>query len=144
MQRPIWKMTVSKTRSSGNHGPRLEVFLLDNQTYKISVRAGAASRFEKLRSSGDDFSEPALDLGLEYRHRFRDTLAWESDLTHVPSISKFSDFLLSQDSALVIPLDKAMDWNLRSGLSGTYNSTPAEDKEELDLKYYLRLVYRFE
>lgn len=117
---------------------------LDNQTYKISVRAGAASRFEKLRSSGDDFSEPALDLGLEYRHRFRDTLAWESDLTYVPSISKFSDFLLSKDSALVIPLDKAMDWNLRSGLSGTYNSTPAEDKEELDLKYYLRLVYRFE
>ena len=65
-------------------------------------------------------------------------------MTYVPSISKFSDFLLSQDSALVIPLDKAMDWNLRSGLSGTYNSTPAEDKEELDLKYYLRLVYRFE
>jgi putative salt-induced outer membrane protein YdiY len=117
---------------------------LDNQSYKVSVRAGAASRYEKMRSSTDDFSEPALDLGLEYKHRFRETLAWESDLTYVPSVSKFSDFLLSQDSALVIPLDKTMDWNLRSGVSGTYNSTPALEKEELDLKYYLRLVYRFD
>jgi hypothetical protein len=39
-------------------------------------------------------------------------------------------------------LDKKENWNIRSGVNGTFNSTPAANKEELDLKYYLRLVYR--
>ena len=33
-------------------------------------------------------------------------------------------------------------WMLRSGLSGT-NSTPVDLKDELDLTYYLRMIYNF-
>ena len=60
------------------------------------------------------------------------------------SIKDLSHYLLSKDTALVIPLDKESDWNLRTGLDGTYNSTPAEKKKELDLKYYVRIIYRLD
>ena len=89
-------------------------------------------------------SEPALDFGLEYSRKIRSFLSLEGDLTYVPSVNDFADFLLSNDIALVVPLDKKENWNIRSGINGTYNSTPATDKDELDLKYYLRLVYRLD
>lgn len=121
----------------------LKYFWLNNNSYDLSVRSGIAFRFEEYQSSSNSaLSEPALDFGLEYSHVFRDFISLESDLTYVPSINDFTDFLLSNDFAIVVPLDKEDNWNLRSGVSGTYNSTPVPGKEELDLKYYLRLVYR--
>ena len=116
---------------------------IDNASYKLSLRAGAASRFEKIRSRSKDFAEPALDFGLEYSHQFKKSISLVSDLTYVPALSNFSDFLLSQDSALVIRPTQSKDWNLRSGVDGTYNTTPALNKEELDFKYYFRVVYLF-
>ena len=80
---------------------------------------------------------------MEYAQIIRDFIA-PSDFTYIPNVSEFSDYLLSQDSALIIPLDQKEKWKIRSGLMGTYNSTPVIDKEELDLKYYLRLVYQFD
>ena len=109
----------------------------------MSARSGIAFRLEEYHSSNNStLSEPALDFGLEYSRKIRNFLSLEGDLTHVPSVNDFTDFLLSNDIALVVPLDKEESWNLRSGISGTFNSTPAVDKDELDLKYYLRLVYR--
>jgi putative salt-induced outer membrane protein YdiY len=121
----------------------LKYFWVKNNSYDLSARSGLAFRFEEYQSSSNaTLSEPALDFGLEYSRKIRNFLSLEGDLTYVPSVNDFTDFLLSNDFALVVPLDKEDDWNLRSGINGTYNSTPATDKDELDLKYYLRLVYR--
>ena len=118
-------------------------FWIKNNSYDLSARSGIAFRLEEYQSSTNStLSEPALDFGLEYSHKIKDFISLESDLTYVPSVNDFTDFLLSNDFALVVPLDKEDNWNLRSGINGTYNSTPVQGKDELDLKYYIRLVYR--
>ena len=117
---------------------------IEAKNYKTSVRGGAAFRFEELGSdSVKNLSEPALDFGLEHSQNLKDFLSLESDLSYIPNINDFSDFLFRKDTALILPLDKKQDWKIRSGLAGTYNSTPVPGKEEMDLKYYLRVVYDF-
>ena len=118
---------------------------ITDKSYEVAARAGLAFRFEEYQSpSVDNLSDPALDFGVEYSQEIKDFLSLQSDLTYIPSVKDFTDFLLSNDVALVIPLDKKEDWNLRSGINGTYNSTPVSGKDQLDLKYYLRLVYRLD
>ena len=121
----------------------LKYFWIKNNSYDLSARSGIAFRLEEYQSSTNStLSEPALDFGLEYSHKIKDFISLESDLTYIPSVNDFADFLLSNDFALVVPLDKEDNWNLRSGINGTYNSTPVQGKDELDLKYYIRLIYR--
>ena len=67
----------------------------------------------------------------------------ESDISYIPNIDDFSDFLFRKETALVLPLDKKEDWKIRSGISGTYNSTAIQGTEEMDLKYYFRVIYDF-
>ena len=117
---------------------------VETDNYKTSVRTGAAFRFEELGSdSVKNLSEPALDFGLEHSQQLKKFLFLETDLSYIPNIDDFSDFLFRKDTAFVLPLDKKEDWKIRSGLAGTYNSTPVPGKEEMDLKYYLRVIYNF-
>ncbi|MDA7756634.1 DUF481 domain-containing protein [Opitutales bacterium] len=117
---------------------------IEAENFKTSVRGGAAFRFEELGSdSVKNLSEPALDFGLEYSQILKEFLFMESDISFIPNIGDFSDFLFRKDTALIIALNKKQNWKLRSGLAGSFNSTPVPGTEELDLKYYLRLVYDF-
>lgn len=121
----------------------LKYFWIKKNSYNLSVRSGLAFRIEEYQtSSNSTLNEPALDFGLEYSRKIKDFISFEGDLTFIPNVDDFTDFFLSNDIALVVPLDKKENWNVRSGFNGTYNSTPAKNKDEVDLKYYLRLVYR--
>jgi putative salt-induced outer membrane protein YdiY len=123
----------------------LKYILWNENDRTLSLRAGAAFRYEAYQEgSANDLDDPAIDFGLEHSRRFSDLLSVETDVTMVPSITDFSNYLLTQDSALVVPLGKESPWKLRSGLANSYNSTPAPGKEGLDLKYYIRLVYSWE
>jgi hypothetical protein len=109
----------------------------------LAARSGIAFRFEEYGlSNTDNVDALAMDFGLEYSQNIKDFLSLKSDITFIPSVEKLSDYLVSKDTALVIPLDKGANWNLRTGLDGTYNSTPVKNKKELDLKYYMRIIYR--
>ena len=116
---------------------------IENSRYKLAARSGIAFRFEEYGlSNTDNVDALAMDFGLEYSQNIKDFLSLKSDITFIPSVEKLSDYLVSKDTALVIPLDKDANWNLRTGLDGTYNSTPVKNKKELDLKYYMRIIYR--
>lgn len=118
---------------------------VDDKPYNLSFRSGLAFRFEEYGlSKEENVDSLALDFGLEYRHKIKDLLSIESEVTIIPSVEKLSKFLLSKDTAMVIPLDKESNWNLRTGLDGTFNSTPVQSNEELDLKYYMRIIYRLD
>ena len=118
---------------------------INDRTYQLSFRSGLAFRFEEYSVTGhENVDALAMDFGFEYSHNIKDFLSLESDITIIPSVEKVSDYLISKDTALVIPLDKDSNWNLRTGLDGTYNSTPAKSKKELDLKYYMRIIYRID
>ena len=118
---------------------------IDNRPYRLAFRTGLAFRFEDYSlNTQENVNEIAMDFGLEYSHNIKDLLSLESDTSVIPSFEDLSHYLLSNDTALVIPLDKESNWNLRTGLDGTYNSTPATNKDELDLKYYMRIIYRLD
>ena len=136
---PLEEIDLRVTTASG-----LKYNWFDQEDYKFAVRAGLAFRYEKIGAVGNKSqNDPAFDLGFEYSHEIKDYLSLESDFSYIPSLSNFEEFLVSSDTAIIFPLTKEINWNLRSGLAGTYNSTPVERKEELDLKYYIRLVYLF-
>ena len=123
----------------------LKYILWNKDGRNLSLRAGAAFRYEVYQEdSENDLEDPAIDFGLEHSLRFSNLLIVETDVTIVPSITDFGNYLLTQDSALVVPLGKESPWKIRSGLANSYNSTPASGKKGLDLKYYLRLVYSWE
>ena len=106
-------------------------------------RSGIAFRYEKSGSSStDDLNDPAIDLGLEYTHQIREFLLLESDFTYVPSLNNFDDYLITKDTGLIFALNEDVS-DAPFGLSGTYNSTPVDLKDELDLTYYLRMIYNF-
>lgn len=122
----------------------LKYLWLEQEEYQVDLRSGIAFRYEKSGSSStDDLNDPAIDLGLEYTHQIREFLLLESDFTYVPSLNNFDDYLITKDTGLMFALNEDVSWMLRSGLSGTYNSTPVDFKEELDLTYYLRMIYNF-
>jgi len=54
------------------------------------------------------------------------------------------DYVFQHDSALILPLAVDESWQLRTGLSGTYDSTPGENLKESDIRYYLRVNYLFQ
>lgn len=111
----------------------------------LSLRAGAAFRYEAYEAAAiGDVDDPAIDFGIEHSREFSEFLSIESDVTYVPTFDDFSDYLLTQDTALVLPLGKKSPWKLRSGLTNSYVSAPAPGKKGLDLKYYLRLTYSWE
>ena len=123
----------------------LKYILWNKDGRNLSLRAGAAFRYEVYQEdSENDLEDPAIDFGLEHSLRFSNLLIVETDVTIVPSITDFGNYLLTQESALVVPLGKESPWKIRSGLANSYNSTPASGKKGLDLKYYLRLVYSWE
>ena len=118
---------------------------IDQKPYQLSFRSGLAFRFEEYGiTNQENVDGLAMDFGLEYSHQIKDLLSLESDMTYIPRIENLSDYLLSKDTALVVLLDKNSDWNLRIGIDGTYNSTPVDEKKELDLKYYMRIIYRLD
>ena len=123
----------------------LKYILWNEDNRELALRTGAAFRYEAYNAKNvGDFDDPAIDFGLEHSRRFSEFLSIETDVTFVPSVIDFQNYLLTLDSALVVPLGKKSPWKLRSGLANSYNSTPAPGKEGLDLKYYLRIVYSWE
>ena len=84
----------------------------DELEYQVAVRSGMAFRYEKSgSSSSNDLSDPAIDLGLEYSHIIKDSLALESDFTFVPSLNDFDEGSslgsLESDLAVLTLADRA-------------------------------------
>jgi len=118
---------------------------IKKESYQISTRGGAAIRYEEsTRSSIGSTNDPALDLGLDYSYQLNDSLFLESELSLVPSLDDLSDYLFHHDLAVLFPIVADNVWKIRSGLAGTYNSTPSANLEKADFKYYLRVVYDFQ
>jgi hypothetical protein len=65
------------------------------------------------------------------------------DLTFVPAIDDFSNYLFVNDSGIEIPVGSGDNWNVRMGIKNEYDSdTTAEEK--LDTTYYTKMVYSWD
>jgi len=136
---PVEQLDIRFTGASG-----LKYDWIEEENYQVSTRFGAAFRYEKAsQSKSAATEEPALDLGLDYAHTLKDFLSLESSLSLVPILDDFEDYVFQHDTALVLPIGLENEWQLRTGLAGTFDSTPAENLQKSDLRYYMRAVYQF-
>jgi len=137
---PVEKLDIRFTGASG-----LKYDWIEQENYQVSTRLGAAFRYEKASQSSSAASEePALDLGLDYSHILKEFLFLESSISLVPTLDDFEDYVFQHDTALVLPIDLENQWQLRTGLAGTFDSIPAVNLKETDLRYYLRIHYQFQ
>ena len=137
---PIEKINLRNTSAIG-----IKYDLIEEENYQLSSRLGTAFRYvESTEKSIADQSDPAFDLGLEYSHLLYQSMAVESEVSLIPKTNDLSDYLFNHDTALSFPILGEYKWKLRSGLSGTYNSTPQDNSEKMDMKYYLRVIYEFQ
>lgn len=117
---------------------------VDEDHYKLSANAGISYRHETYEDDSPDSSAVGLDLGLQHFYRLQNRFEIHNDLTFVPSIEDFSNYLATQDSYVDVPLGDSEIWKLRVGLKNDYNSQPAGDKDRLDTTYYSNLVVDWE
>jgi putative salt-induced outer membrane protein YdiY len=105
----------------------------------VEARSGLSYRYEDYVDDGsEDF--PGLDFGLDVNWRFVQWMRFRGSYTYLPSARNFDDYILEQDSGFNLPLDVSDMWKLRFGVSSKYNSRPDEGRENLDHRYYARLI----
>ena len=116
----------------------------DEDHYKLSGNAGLSYRYETYEDGTPDTDSIGLDLGLQHFYRFENRFEINNELTLVPSLEDFSNYLLTQNSWIDFPLGSSKLWKVRAGLRNDYNSLPKGGREELDTTYYSSLVVDWE
>lgn len=105
----------------------------------LEARSGLSYRYEDYAEDGSaDF--PGLDFGVDVNWRFVPWMRFKGSYTFLPSKWRLDEYILEQDSGFNLPLDVSEMWNLRFGVSSKYNNQPEPGRENLDLRYYARLM----
>lgn len=111
---------------------------LNSEKHTLELRSGLGYRHEKF-NDGTTEQTPTIDFGLSHDWQFISWARMKNKLTYTPSISDFGDYLITHDSSIEIPLGLSEYWQLRFGLRNDYKSLPADDREQLDTRYYSKL-----
>ena len=130
-----------KIRSSLASGYELFIFknAIPGDLEMFRIRLGLGHRYEKLRSGGGSDSSMTLDTGAKFRKRLSEIAIWDSELTYVPAVDDFDNYLITHETRIEINL--SAKWNLTQdlGVRHEYNSIPAADKDYLDSTYFVRV-----
>jgi len=118
---------------------------LKEENMNLETSAGVSYRYEDYfgtlaNPNPASESYPGLDFGLDYYWKFAKWGELNTQLSFVPSVEDFADYLVEHISAVDIPLAQSDKWKLRIGLSNQYNSNPDAGREELDTSYFIRLL----
>ena len=114
---------------------------LNSDTQMLKLFSGIGYRHEDYKSDVDSDNSTTLDFGLNHRWVVKPWLTMLNNLTYEPAIDDFSNYRLTQDSALELPIG-ASRWLIRLGVSNDYNSDPAPGFDDLDTTYYTRVLIR--
>ncbi len=103
--------------------------------------AGISYRYESYADPQlDDDGSAGLDFGLVFGWQFADWGRLATTISYVPSIDQFSDYLLTHESGIDIPLGASDFWVMRFGINNQYNSKPGPGREKMDTTYFARLI----
>ncbi len=123
-------------------GGGLNYRLFKEEDHALELRSGLGYRHESF-NDGTTENSPTLDFGLEHYWNFISWAEMTNKLTYAPAVDDFSDYLITHDSGIDIPLGLSDYWNIRFGLRNDYKSLPAEGRENLDTSYYSRLQLKW-
>jgi putative salt-induced outer membrane protein YdiY len=107
----------------------------------LSVEAGPGYVFEKLGGEEDDFA--TLRLAERFNHALSEhARVWEK-VEYLPSLKNFSRYIVNGEIGVEADLSKDKKWALRAYLQDTYNSVPALDHKNNDMKLIAAIAYKF-
>jgi putative salt-induced outer membrane protein YdiY len=104
----------------------------------LRVRSGVGYTYTSyLDMDRENDSSFALDFGLHYREQIGKHATWLTDITFQPSVEDFSNYFLTHESKLSIPLT-IPNLSQEFGVGNQYVSQPGADKKKLDTTYFTR------
>jgi putative salt-induced outer membrane protein len=106
--------------------------------HDLKLRLGVGYRSERFSDNTKE-DLPTLDFGLDHKWQFASWGQLTNLVMFTPAITKFSDYLLIQDSGMDIPLGFSKRWIMRFGFRNEFKSEPAQGRKKLDSSYYSRI-----
>ena len=113
---------------------------INQERLTLEGNTGLSYRFESYSDLREDDGFAGLDLGLDLGWQFADWGKLVTNLTYLPSIDDFGDYLFTHESGVDIPLGTSDAWILRIGLGHKYNSNPGVGLDSMDTTYFTRLI----
>ena len=105
----------------------------------LTGRAGVSFRYAGYKNPRtEDVKSAGLDFGLAHRLQMENSVL-VNRLSYVPTFEDFSNFILTHESFLELPL-ASTQWKLRLGVANDYNAKPGRGVKRLDTTYFTRLV----
>lgn len=117
--------------------------VLEQNKKKMEFDAGISYRHESYLNLSPASSNIGLDFGLQHFFGGNRRFEINNELTCVPSLEDFTNYLVTQDSYLDVPISNLKRWKIRLGLRNDYNSQPTGDRKSLDSRYYSSLVAKW-
>ncbi len=114
---------------------------IESSTTNFATELGLAAvqeRYSGVSSHETDFSGQA---GYHFDHRFNNIFQFINDLTYYPALANPSDYYMSSSAEIRAAMSKNIFANFK--VLFDYDSTPAEDKGDSDIKYLLGVGYKF-
>jgi len=113
-------------------------YLLKSDEQSLRFRAGVGHTYtaytDPLRT---DDSSISLDSGFHFCQKFGEHSVWSTDVTFQPSAEDFSNYYVTHESKLSIPLT-IPNLSQEFGVANQYVSQPGADKKKLDTTYFTR------
>ncbi len=132
-----------KLRSTTAGG--LSYRLLTEPNHKLSARTGLSFRYEDYdvvpAFSDSNFG---LNFGLSHEWKFAKWAVLRNDVEYTPSFDDFSNYLITHDSGVEMPLGLSDFWKLRLGVHHDYNSQARPGLKDLDTTFYAKLILDWE
>jgi hypothetical protein len=117
---------------------------IEEDLLTLEGSGGLSYRYESYSDTRDDDGFAGLDLALDLGWQFADWGKLVTNLTYVPSIDDFGDYLFTHESGINIPLGTSDAWILKIGLSHKYNSEPGPGLDSLDTTYFTRFILNWD
>ena len=118
-------------------------YFIKKSYQSLRGRAGISYRYQSI-SGGESESSFGPDFEIYHMFQFDDRWRLTTDITYMPSVTNFSDYLFYHESAFEIPLGGTDKWKMQVGVTNEYDAEPAPGKENLDTTYFSRVVFEFE
>ncbi len=127
-----------KFRSTSAGG--LSYRLINKDRQSLVARSGVGYRYTAFTNNSPDESSATIDFGLAHDYEFKSFFVMQNDITFVPAVDDFSNYLIVHDSGFEIPIGSSENWKIRMGITNEYDSE-STTPEKLDTRYYTRMIY---
>jgi len=135
----IDRFQVWDQRISAHVGPSYR--FIDNDKTFLEGRVGFGAVGTYGGNGRDDMTDPELDIGASFRHKFNDKLSMTANADLLPNLNETSEYRFLGDAGIEYSL--AESWSLKAGVQEVFDSNPGPGFDESDFYYFVALSAKF-